>query len=314
MLLDSAPRQRISQPARRVSGWSRRLLPYFLVAPMLLALLVFTYFPIAVGMSLSVTDSTFGGGPSDYVGLENYRALVNDPRFWQIFYQTLVWTVFSVAGGVACGVAAALALQRSDRRSALTRGILLLPWAAPPIVIVYAWRAIVNPTGPVSPRLEAWGLADMPPDLLNTEWSLLGVSGPLVAVTLLGIWSAAPFVAVFTLGALSAIPPEILEAARVDGASPWQSFTKVVWPLIRPVVETTAVLLALTRFGGLDLPFLLTAGGPGDASSVFGVLIYNTAFSSLQAGVAAAIGVLVFILMLPLSILYVRRAVKSATG
>jgi len=290
----------------------RSILPYLFVAPLLVALLLFTYFPIGVGMRLSVTDSTFGGS-SNYVGFENYRALIVDQRFWRIFYQTIVWTVLSVAGGVLFGVGAALALQRPDRRSALMRGVMLLPWAAPPIVIVYVWRSLINPTGPISPRLERWGITESAPDILNTTWSILGISGPLVAVILLGIWSAVPFVAIFTLGALSAIPLEILEAAKMDGASPLQSFSNVVWPLIRPVVETAAVLLALTRFGGLDLPFLLTAGGPGDASSVFGVFIYNTAFGSLQAGVAAAIGGLVFILVLPLSILYVRRAVKSAT-
>lgn len=312
--LDSAP-PKVGRGATGHAGqWSHSVLPYIFIAPLLLALLIFTYLPIAVGIRLSVTNATFGSSSSEYVGLENYRALLADSRFWQIFYQTIIWTALSVAGGVACGVAAALALQRSDRRSALMRGVLLLPWAAPPIVIVYTWRAIINPTGPVSPRLQEWGLADSAPDILNSTWSMLGISGPLIAVTLLGIWSAAPFVAVFTLGALSALPQEILEAAKMDGASPFKTFTKVVWPLIRPVVETTAVLLALTRFGGLDLPFLLTAGGPGDASSVFGVLIYNTAFGSLRAGVAAAIGVLVFLLMLPLSILYVRRAVKSATG
>lgn len=305
-------RGRDSFELRRGSWAATRahVFPYLLIAPLILALVILTYLPLMAGVRLSFTDEQFGAASTKFVGLFNYEQVAHDVRFWRIFYQTVVWTVLSVGGALVLGVLSSLALQRRTWQSAVVRSLLLLPWAAPPIVIIYVWRYLASTTGPISPHLSGLTSSHSPPDILSSSYSWFGVSSPLLAVIFLGVWTGFPFVYVFALGALSSIPSEVREAALVDGASQFQVFRFITWPLIRPVVETAAVLLALTRFGGLEVPFLLTGGGPGDASSVLGVLIYNTAFGTLNGGVAATLGVVVFIVMLPLSIYYVRRALR----
>jgi len=299
-------------PKKNVRPRRALVFPYLLIAPLILALVVFTYLPLVAGVRLSVTDEQFGAARTHFVGLLNYEQVARDVRFWRIFYQTVVWTVLSVGGSLVLGVLSSLALQRRTWQSAVVRSLLLLPWAAPPLVVVYVWRYLVSTAGPISPHLIALTSSHSTPDILSSSYSWLGISSPLLAVIFLGVWAGFPFVFVFALGALSSIPVEVHEAAYVDGASQFQVVRFITWPLIRPVVETAVVLLALTRFGGLEIPFLLTGGGPGDASSVLGVLIYNTAFGTLQGGLASTLGVVVFIVMLPLALYYVRRALRPA--
>jgi ABC-type sugar transport system permease subunit len=127
-------------------------------------------------------------------------------------------------------------------------------------------------------------------------------------VIVVGIWAGFPFILLAATAGLATIPAEIYEAASLDGATPFQSFRLVTLPLLAPVLETSVLLQLLFRFGGVDFPFLLTRGGPGDASNVFGVLIYNLGFTQFSLGPAAAMGVLLFVLVFPLAVLYVRRA------
>ena len=240
----------------------RSVFPYLLIAPLIGGLIFLTYIPILEGLRLSLTDATLGANSSKYIGLSNFTTLLKEPLFWQTFFQTVVWTVASVGLALVFGVAAGLSLRGIKKRAGVMRAVLLLPWAAPPVVIAYMWRFLLSPTGPLSPYLVTLGLAKEPPDMLSSLSTFHGLSPPLLAVIALGVWSGIPFVFIFAVAALSAIPPEVQEASRLDGATAIQSFRWVTWPLMKPVVETTAVLLALVRFGGLDLPFLLTGGGP----------------------------------------------------
>jgi multiple sugar transport system permease protein len=284
------------------------LLAYVLIAPLVLGLLAFVYYPLARSVGLSLTDGTLLQPDGDYVGLQQYGDVLGSDRFWPILYQTLVYTVVSVLGSVVVGVLAAVWLRQSSRLTAPIRAVMLIPWIAPPIVTAFVWAYLYRDTGPLPQLLAAVGLAsERPVDFLADRSAVAGISVAMLAVIQVGVWNGFPFVFLFTLAALSSIPDDVYEAARLDGARGPAIFWTITLPLIAPVVETTALLLALIRFGGVDLPFLLTGGGPGDATTVFGVLIYNTAFSSLDTSAAAALGMTVFILMLPVSILYVVR-------
>jgi multiple sugar transport system permease protein len=284
------------------------LLAYVLIAPLVLGLLAFVYYPLARSVGLSLTDGTLLQPDGDYVGLQQYGDVLGSDRFWPILYQTLVYTVVSVLGSVVVGVLAAVWLRQSSRLTAPIRAVMLIPWIAPPIVTAFVWAYLYRDTGPLPQLLAAVGLAsERPVDFLADRSAVAGISVAMLAVIQVGVWNGFPFVFLFTLAALSTIPDDVYEAARLDGARGPAIFWTITLPLIAPVVETTALLLALIRFGGVDLPFLLTGGGPGDATTVFGVLIYNTAFSSLDTSAAAALGLTVFILMLPVSILYVVR-------
>ena len=290
--------------------------PYALVLPVLVALAVFTYVPLVKSITLSVTDSSLlQPNSGNWIGLTNYTDTLTSQTFWQVFVQTLVWTGVSVAGAVVLGVAAALLLQGARRGRGPIRGLLLLPWIAPPVASAYMWSYLYRDSGPLSPIAQSLGLSSIPIDFLNdVHISFLSFTLPLWSVIQVGIWSGFPFIFLFALAALSSISQEVLEAAAIDGATGPRVFWHITLPLIAPLVETSALLLALFRMGGVDLPFLLTQGGPRNASNVLGVLIYNTAFQSFQEGQAAALGVILFILTLPLSVLYVRRSTRQLFG
>jgi len=283
---------------------------------MVAALIAFTYVPIGKSIILSLTDSSLLRPDSGkFVGLVNYTDYLGSTTFWQIFVQTVVWSVVSVFGAVVVGVAAALLLYGARRGRSVLRGLLLLPWITPPVISAYVWAYLYRDSGPLDPIAQRLGLISRPVDFLSDlSASFLGFALPLWSVVQVGIWSGFPFIFLFTLAALSSVPKELQEAAAIDGASGVRIFWHITLPLIAPLVETSAILLALFRMGGVDLPFLLTQGGPNNASNVLGVFIYNTAFQSFLVGQAAALGVILFILTLPLSVMYVRRSTRQLFG
>jgi len=310
---------RLNRPGRptrtRAVGSSnrrRRAFGYALMAPMLLMLLGFIYVPLIDALRTSFTDASLATPGSHFVGLRQYRELVESSRFWHIFYQTVVYTLLSVAGSLVLGVLAAVWLRSASRLSPFVRAIMLVPWIAPPLVTAFVWAYLYRDTGPLGQLAYTLGLTGQQPvDFLADRSGIAGIAVAFGAVIQVGIWAGFPFVFLFALAALTAIPEEVYEAARLDGAGAFALFRWITVPLIAPVIETTALLLTIIRFGGADLPFLLTGGGPGDSTSVFGVLIYNTAFGSLDSSKAAALGVMVFVLTLPLSIVYVRRSLRQ---
>lgn len=306
----------VSAQGRRRVPRLRGLWPYALVLPALVALSVFTYVPLIKSIVLSLTDSSLLRPTSgNYVGLTNYTTVLTSTSFWQIFAQTLLWTGTSVVGAVIVGVGAALLLHGSRRGRGIFRGWLLLPWIAPPVTSAYMWSYLYHDSGPLPAIVQSVGLTPQPIDFLNdVQISFLGAALPLWSVIQVGIWAGFPFIFLFALAALSAVSQELRDAAAIDGASSLRVFWHITLPLIAPLVETSAILLALFRLGGVDLPFLLTEGGPDNASNVLGVLIYNTAFQSFLEGQAAALGVILFILTLPLSVMYVRRATRQIFG
>jgi len=290
--------------------------PYALVLPLLVAIAAFTYVPLMKSIALSLTDSSLlRPNSGNFVGLANYSNALTTASLWQVFAQTLLWTGVSVSGAVVVGVAAALLLHSARRGRSLFRGVLLLPWIAPPVTSAYMWAYLYHDSGPIAPLVQSLTHSSTPIDFLNdVQISFLGAALPLWSVIQVGIWAGFPFIFLFALAALSSLSQEVRDAAAIDGASGLRIFWHITLPLIAPLVETSAILLALVRLGGVDLPFLLTQGGPGNASNVLGVLIYNTAFQSFLEGQAAALGVILFILMLPLSVMYVRRSTRQIFG
>ena len=150
----------------------RSVFPYLLIAPLIGGLIFLTYIPILEGLRLSLTDATLGANSSKYIGLSNFTTLLKEPLFWQTFFQTVVWTVASVGLALVFGVAAGLSLRGIKKRAGVMRAVLLLPWAAPPVVIAYMWRFLLSPTGPLSPYLVTLGLAKEPPDMLKLSFDL----------------------------------------------------------------------------------------------------------------------------------------------
>jgi ABC-type sugar transport system permease subunit len=284
------------------------LWPYLLVAPVVLALILVIYVPIGKSFLTSLTDSNLLNPLSGRsVGLTNYSNLLQSNDYWNAGLHTLIWAIVSTIGSVVLGVAAAILTWRL-RGGAVFRGLLLVPWLIPPVVTAYIWQYVLQSPGPINSLLTTLHLLSGPVDFLASTSTVLGVPVPLWTVIQVGVWTGFPFILLTSTAGLATIPPDIYEAASLDGASAAPAFRLITLPLLAPVLETGIILQLLFRFGGIDIPFLLTKGGPGDLTNIFGVYIYNTGLSVFNLGVASAMGFVLFVLILPLAAAYVIRA------
>lgn len=315
-----APRALVAGQPHRPPGFFRRHgWAFLLVSPVILLLLALMYFPLLDAARTSLTDRSLLRPTTHSVGLDNYVKAFTSSEFWSIAVQTAVWAVLSVAGSAVLGVGAATLLTtarrgRSIRGRALIGGLLLIPFVAPPVVIAYTWTYLYSITGPINGVLFHLGVSTPVDFLADTQTEILGISLPMWSMIQVGVWSGFPFFFLMSAAALTSVPVELLEAASIDGASAWRSFRSVTFPLIAPVVEITVFLELMFRIGGLDLPFLLTGGGPLNRTNVWGVYIYQIAFQRFDVGYGAALGIMLFILSVPFALWYVRRARTQLRG
>jgi multiple sugar transport system permease protein len=289
-------------------GW-----PLLLVTPVLALIVGLIYGPLAYAFQLSLTNTSLIRVTSAFVGLENYSKAFTSPEFWSIAGQTLAWALISAAGAATLGLTAATLLSsvrlgRPIRGKALIGGILLIPFVTPPVVVAYTWNYLYSTSGPLNGILSALGQASPIAFTGDTSASPLGLALPMWSLIQVGVWSGFPFYFLMCSAAMTSIPQNVLEAALIDGASSWRTFWSIIIPMIAPVLEITLFLDLLFRFGGLDLPFLLTGGGPLNKSNVWGVFIYQVGFQRLDVGYGAALGIMLFLIAAPFAILYVRRS------
>jgi multiple sugar transport system permease protein len=304
-----------ARPWRSAAALRRFLWPYALMAPVVLILLVFMYLPIAKGLGLSFTDTNLLRlhlGIHD-IGLGNYEKGLASGRFWGIAFQTFAWTATTVAGSLVLGVTGAMLLTEVRRGKplrgrAVLAGLLLVPFVVPPAVAGYVWNYMYAGSGPLNGLLAVLGQQQPFYFLSDMGAKAFGLLAPMWSLVQVGIWSGFPFFFLMTAAALTSVPVELLEAAELDGAGGWTTFRKITLPLIAPVLEVTIFLEILFRLGSPDLPYLLTGGGPLDASNVWSVFIYQIGFAKFDVGYGSALGILLFVITLPFAILYVRRA------
>lgn len=262
---------------------TRRLM----LVPMTVMLLALTAFPFAYSLWLSLTDSTASGG-GDFIGLRNYTDLLGGSQFWSALRLTLVFGVFAVAIQVVLGLAVALGLNGLRREHRVLRAALILPMAATPVAVLFGWKVLLDPTqGVVNHLLGTLGLPQ--PDWLGTPFSAMST------MILVDVWMWTPFVIVILLGALSSLPGETLEAAHVDGATALQRLRYVVLPHIRPFLILAVLFRGIDSLKAFDSFQVLTAGGPGDATTTLNMLAYRTGLQFLDFGKAAAVSTLLLI-------------------
>lgn len=288
----------------------RDLFPYLLVLPLILAVLLVNVYPVLAALQLSLVDYNLMLGEQTFVGLENYAAALQDSVFWQVFANTLVWTVGSIAIASPLGLAAALLLHQPIRGRGLFRALVLVPWVTPPVVVAFMWTFLVSDTfSPISAVLQGMGLITRPiPFLGGIEIGVGPLTLPMMTVMAINIWGGFPFLMVVFLAGLQSIPDDLYEAARIDGAGAWERFRNVTLPLLWPLVEITILLDAIWQFGRFNLNYLMTGGGPFNATNILAVYIFQNAFQLFRFGYGAAVGVMMFGVMLPAAIIYVVAA------
>lgn len=289
---------------------STRHLAFGLVAPAAILIGVVLFYPILHGVWMSLFDIPLLGPPPRYVGLSNFANLVMRDDFRHAFKVTLAYTAGTVVTAFGIGFLVAILLNAAIFARPIARTLLLLPWAIPEVVavLVFAWMLdfqwgvlnyLLSLTGYFPPKI-GWLLS---PDLA------------LYAVMAVTAWKDYPLAAVMILAGLQGIPQDLYEAARVDGATPFQEFRHITLPGLRPISAVVFLLLTLYSFKRVALIYIMTAGGPSRATETLSVLTYLEGFKFFRMGSAAAIGVAMLAVTLVFTLFYYRftMAAESAT-
>jgi multiple sugar transport system permease protein len=258
-------------------------LGYFLISPSLLFLIFMLAYPFVIAIILSLTDKRLGG-PMTFVGLDNYVKLAATDRFWTAVQNSLVYTTGALILKFAGGLALAQLLNREFWGKRIATALVLLPWIIPTVFSTLAWWWMLDPANSiVNIMLKRWGLiTNNLPFLVDETWAM-------ACLILLNVWRGVPFFAITFLAALQTVPEELHEAAKIDGANAWQRFWSVAFPLIVPVVIIVVLISTISTIADFELPFLLTKGGPRDATVIFGLLSYDYALGIGQLGIGSAV-------------------------
>lgn len=280
-----------------------------MLVPTAVVMGVLVFYPLVRGVLLSFTDADrFNIGnqfiPSSYhyIGVDNYGDILRSGEFRQVAGFTALWTFVNVFFHFTIGLALALALNRTLKFRGIYRMLLMVPWAIPSFISAFSWRFIFNnPYGFLAQLLSSIGI-DPPSFLSDPTWAK-------ISVITTNIWLGVPFMMVALLGGLQAIDKDLVDAAEVDGATALQRFWTVTMPGLRPVAATVILLGLIWTFNMFPVIFLITGGGPADATQIFATFAYQDAFDFKRYGHAAAWGVIILSMLLVFGSLY-RQAIK----
>ncbi|MBF0778779.1 carbohydrate ABC transporter permease [Streptococcus cuniculi] len=280
-------------------GKDRNLTRWIFVLPALIIVGLLFVYPFFSSIFYSFTNKNLIMPSYKFVGLDNYKAVLSDPNFFNAFFNSIKWTVLSLTGQVVVGFVLALALHRVRRFKKVYRTLLIVPWAFPTIVIAFSWQWILNGVYGYLPNLIVkLGLMDMAPAFLTDRtWAF-------ICLVFINIWFGAPMIMVNILSALQTVPQEQFEAAEIDGASAWQVFRYITFPHIKVVVGLLVVLRTVWIFNNFDIIYLITGGGPSNATMTLPIFAYNMGWGTKLLGRASAVTVLLFIFLLTVCFLY----------
>jgi multiple sugar transport system permease protein len=278
-------------------------LAWVLIAPTALFALAMTVLPLGYSLVTSLQEFRLGKPPL-FVGLQNYRNLLQDSNFHSSLATTLLYTVAATAIEFLLGLGLALLLKEDLPFQGVIRSSLIVPMVIAPIVVGIIWRLLYNAdVGLFSYTVQV---------LTGKSLSVLSSTAlALPALILVDIWEWTPFMFLILLAGIQSLPQEPFEAARVDGASAWNVFVHLTLPMLRPVIVVAILIRALDAFTVFDQVFVLTQGGPGTATEVATLMIYKTAFRFSQYGYGAAMAVALLILVMCFSAA-VTRAFKGS--
>jgi multiple sugar transport system permease protein len=293
---------------RRSAAKTDRRLAALLVAPSLAVIALVAAYPIGYAVWLSLNEySVRVPGLSRWAGLHNYDVILHDGRFWSALWTTLLFTLISVGIEVLLGLVMALVMHEAFRGRGAMRAVVLTPWAILTVVTAVMWKSIFEPNlGAVDSALSGLGLPGG-----DTVW--LGERGYAFAVVVIAdVWKTAPFMALLLLAGLQTIPSDIYEAAKVDGASTWQRFTRITLPLLRPAIGVALVFRTLDALRIFDLPYVLTKGANG--TETLSVYAYQKLTVDGIIGLGSALSIVTFVVVIAVSLLYLRAIGSSLKG
>ena len=268
------------------------LFGFFLILPSLLLFVGLILYPIFQAFLLSFHDVSTLTLEGEYVGLANYQQVLSRDEFWTTFGNTIIWTVGSLIGQIGLGILIAVLLNTQFRGQSVALAVIILPYMLSAVVVVMMWQWMLNDLyGIVDATLMNIGATMMP-----VPW-LTRMPNAMITLIVIGTWKLFPFVVITILARLQTIPPQLYEAARIDGAGPWSQFWDITWPQIKSMLLFILLLRGIWDFKEFDLIFLLTGGGPQIGTQTLPLLIYKEAFGQLHLGRGAAIAIVMLVIM-----------------
>jgi len=295
---------------RRAGAWRKRAEIAFFVAPALALVATFIAFPVAQAVRYSFYRWNGLGPLENWVGLENYVRALGHEVFTDAVVNNLTIVVLSVVVQLPLGLGIALLLNRQMRGQSLLRVVIFIPYVLAEVVAGVVWFLLLQPRGMLNALLEAAGLG---------EWVQLWLADPDIALwTVLGVltWKYLGLAVILMLAGLQGVPPELYEAAQIDGATWWQVQRKITIPLLGPTIRTWAFLSMIGSLQLFDMVWILTGGGPANATVTMAVYLIDQGTNRSLYGYASAVAVLLFVISLTLAALYqvfiLRRDVAEA--
>lgn len=271
-------------------------------APSLILLLLLNLYPVLYAGYQSLRDGSLIAA-GDFVGAENYLRVLSDPAFWAAARFTVVFTVVGVFGSWLVGLALAILLKTRIPGRGVFRVLLLLPWVVPVVVSATAWNWLVaTPQSPLPILAQALGLGNV-----------LFLADPLLAqvtVCVFKVWISFPFMMMMMAAALESVDNNVYEAAKVDGASRWNMLTNITLPMISRSTYISWILMTIFCVNDFPTIFLLTGGGPVNATQSLVVLAYNTVFQNFRTGPGVAVAFLMTLVLVVISVALYRQIRK----
>jgi len=284
-------------------SWKRYRLAYWFVLPSFVAIAATIVYPFFCNIVLSLSNMSLRQFQDwQVVGLQNYVEVFRQSVFWSVLLKTVVWTAVNVGFHVTLGVFLAVVINGPVAGKSVYRVLLIIPWAVPAYITALTWRGMFDyEYGAVN--LIAGQLFNLP----AVNW----LGDPLaafVACITTNVWLGFPFMMVIALGGLQAIPQELYEAARVDGASRWIQFRRITLPLLKPVMLPAVTLGTVWTFNQLNVMWLVSNGGePSDKTHILVSYVYKAVFNLYQYGYGAALSMVIFFILLAFSIGFLKR-------
>lgn len=279
---------------------SEKVLGAMLLAPTALLLALIIVYPVGRLMWTSLLNLSLTSGlPAEFVGFENFRLMWDDPVFWETTWNTLLITVITVPGALIVGMALALMANLPFRHKWVVRLSLLIPWALPLAFagLIFAWF-FHSEYGIVNDVLRRFGVA--PVIWFNSPtWAF-------AAICLTIIWKTSSFMALIILAGLQTIPRSLYEAADVDGAGRVRQFFEITLPLLKPAIVVALIFRTITSLQTFDIPYTMTAGGPGTSTTTLAMYIHQNTVSFLDLGYGSALAVVMFAISMCVTVVYLR--------
>ncbi|RWL79494.1 MAG: sugar ABC transporter permease [Mesorhizobium sp.] len=283
-----------------------RFLPYLLTLPSLLLAAVVIFWPVWDLIQISTHDVNRFGQLREFSGLANFTELFADPDFVAALWRTGLWTVLVVGGALLLSIPVAMILNMDFYGRGLARVIIMLPWAVSLTMTAVVWRWALNgESGMLNSALMKLGLISQ-----NIQW-LASAETAFPMQVLIGILVTVPFTTTIFLGGLSSIPDDLYEAAALEGATLFQQFREITFPLLKPFINIAIVLNTIYVFNSFPIIWVMTQGGPANSTDILVTHLYKLAFRIGKLGEASAVSLVMFTILLVFTMIYVRLAMRE---